>query len=176
MTAVLLLLSETKRAENIFVLFVFKEDLQLAGLERNESVATLYQRLFDKQLRPLVCRVCPLCICLCQPCSLEPAVVWWYNSPLCLLPGNCSLEQQVSLESSHEIWMSHFQPGKGICWAGGGCKTKWFSGAEDYYVIAAAIRWCWCANRLVLWQPWCINVDEALYREMSRAFRTIIFS
>lgn len=72
---VIVLLSGVKTATDLFVFAVFKVDLLLASLERNESVATLYQCLFDKQLRPLVCTVCPLCICLCQPCSLEPAVV-----------------------------------------------------------------------------------------------------
>lgn len=88
----------------------------LADSVGNKSGVSLHQHLFDKQLRPLVCTVCTRCICLCQSYSLEPVVVWWYNSPLRLLPGNRCLEQQVSLESSHEIWMSHSQLGKGICW------------------------------------------------------------
>lgn len=42
------------------------------------------------------------------------------------IPGNCCSEQQVSLESSHEIWMSHSQLGRGICWGERGWRVRWW--------------------------------------------------
>lgn len=125
-----------------WLVFYFFKDLQLAALKRNNPLLALHQCLFDKQLGPLVCTVCAWYICLCQPHSLEPAVVWWYNHQSACLPETAAWNNKFHWKSVMRYEWVTLSRAKVLAEGRRETRRELF-----YHLIAGATRWWWCTKR-----------------------------